>query len=616
MRIRHLLLGTTTLLEIYRVHSHCIDIHSRIVSQGLHYVPGGTNPCTLCICDKGGPKWCKSVLCSPPQNCKSFQVGSSCCEFKCLDDILSSHDNYKDTYDVALRFIATTVTAVLSISLLFFLYNRLKRNKSLQHHNHQHEEQRNLSNVGYIAGNFGYNQHNMGYLGSGNNEIEIRYEETSTNFSLWKPPGNYFPPGEAPPPYEEAMRGVQHDLTHNIHNATTHNTLINSITSSYPQEITPAYIQCRHEDTPSSTGTSTAMPMQIPTVANTSTAEIPNISSNTHQYVNVRVQVQHNDHKKHERANNQQHQHHPPPHPHPHKSEASYENVTALKGNGSTSGVAHDRPTSSGLTKSAYHKSRSRSQVILADNAKVAHSNSSASSSTMPDTYELVPHVPTLLGGSQAASPYSRYMNDAYNKIKLHDQYASRSDPKKSMHRTLPKNLRELLSNPDGFKIGTTLSSHQLHQAERVLMTEAPKVTFSSTPKIEKVKPPPPLSQQQQPIVVPVIEVPKSIEKAKDVPVKSLLTYQSLSQDEEDYRSECENCKTANVSGADDDGEAMNETMSLQRRPLSESGYELSYRTSLTLPTHSRKQRTYPCASNTREKWFTSMQQTSSEESD
>lgn len=59
-------------------------------------------------------------------------------------------------------------------------------------------------------------------------------------------------------------------------------------------------------------------------------------------------------------------------------------------------------------------------------------------------------------------------------------------------------------------------------------------------------------------------------------------------------RSECENCKTANVSGADDDGEAMNETMSLQRRPLSESGYELSYRTSLTLPTHSRKQRFVP----------------------
>lgn len=48
------------------MNGHCVDIHSQIVSQGLHYVPG-PNSCTLCICDKGGPKWCKSVLCSQPQ---------------------------------------------------------------------------------------------------------------------------------------------------------------------------------------------------------------------------------------------------------------------------------------------------------------------------------------------------------------------------------------------------------------------------------------------------------------------------------------------------------------------------------------------------------------------
>lgn len=56
-------------------------------------------------------------------------MGTSCCEFKCLDDILSKTDNYSDTYDMALRLIASLVTAVLSISLLFFLIHRLRQRK-------------------------------------------------------------------------------------------------------------------------------------------------------------------------------------------------------------------------------------------------------------------------------------------------------------------------------------------------------------------------------------------------------------------------------------------------------------------------------------------------------
>ena len=45
---------------------HCIDLNGRGISQGVHFVPG-PDECTLCICDDGGPKWCKAVLCSPPQ---------------------------------------------------------------------------------------------------------------------------------------------------------------------------------------------------------------------------------------------------------------------------------------------------------------------------------------------------------------------------------------------------------------------------------------------------------------------------------------------------------------------------------------------------------------------
>lgn len=67
----------------------CTDIHGQSMEPGRHYVPG-PDICQLCICDDGQPKGCKAVLCSPPKNCKSFQVGSSCCEFICRDDTLAA----------------------------------------------------------------------------------------------------------------------------------------------------------------------------------------------------------------------------------------------------------------------------------------------------------------------------------------------------------------------------------------------------------------------------------------------------------------------------------------------------------------------------------------------
>lgn len=47
----------------------------------------------------------------------------------------------------------------------------------------------------------------MGYLSSTNNDIEYHYNDA--NYPLWKPSGNYFPRGEAPPPYEEAVRAAR-----------------------------------------------------------------------------------------------------------------------------------------------------------------------------------------------------------------------------------------------------------------------------------------------------------------------------------------------------------------------------------------------------------------------
>lgn len=59
----------------------------------MHYVPG-PDLCLICVCGENGKQRdCKSVLCSPPQECKSFQKGKSCCEFICLDDTLLNNNN-------------------------------------------------------------------------------------------------------------------------------------------------------------------------------------------------------------------------------------------------------------------------------------------------------------------------------------------------------------------------------------------------------------------------------------------------------------------------------------------------------------------------------------------
>lgn len=60
----------------------------------------------------------------------------------------------------------------------------------------------------YIAGSLGYMGGSMGYLGNTSNVSDYPYEPssiTSHHYALWKPSGNYFPRGEAPPPYEEAV---------------------------------------------------------------------------------------------------------------------------------------------------------------------------------------------------------------------------------------------------------------------------------------------------------------------------------------------------------------------------------------------------------------------------
>ncbi|BES88070.1 DiGeorge syndrome critical region gene 2 [Nesidiocoris tenuis] len=175
----------------------CRDLHGRIIAPGLHFVPG-PDACTLCVCDNGAPKWCKAVLCSPPQDCKSFRVGNSCCEFLCLDDTLGKSDSDHDfNADLGLRLIATAITAILSLSLLVFLFHRLRQRKIRGRQNRElTEEERSLGSIGYIAGSLGYLP-------------EPHFEEATAHYPLWKPPGSYYSRGEAPPPYEEAVAAAR-----------------------------------------------------------------------------------------------------------------------------------------------------------------------------------------------------------------------------------------------------------------------------------------------------------------------------------------------------------------------------------------------------------------------
>lgn len=59
-----------------------------------------------------------------------------------------------------------------------------------------------MGSIGYIGGN-------IGYLGTGALNMDYPYEHGTAHYQLWKPPGNYFTRGEAPPPYEEAIALAQ-----------------------------------------------------------------------------------------------------------------------------------------------------------------------------------------------------------------------------------------------------------------------------------------------------------------------------------------------------------------------------------------------------------------------
>lgn len=106
----------------------------------------------------------------------------------------------------------------MSLTLLLFLINRLRHRKS-RHRNirQQSDDQRSIGSIGYLSGN---------YMG-GPSDMGFGYDANPAHYPPWKLSGQYFPRGEAPPPYEEAIALAQAESLSacTVSVATTHRTL-------------------------------------------------------------------------------------------------------------------------------------------------------------------------------------------------------------------------------------------------------------------------------------------------------------------------------------------------------------------------------------------------------
>ncbi|XP_050713345.1 uncharacterized protein LOC126996668 isoform X4 [Eriocheir sinensis] len=182
----------------------CVALGGERVPNGDMFVPG-PDYCTACKCEEGKARVCQAVLCQPPQDCKSFRLGRSCCDFICLDDLLPKlPDASSPSTDLGLRMVASAVTAILSLALLLFLIHRL-RQRRLRAQQQYYEDQLD-SPMGPNPDSCHNNAccHNAAYC-NGNDHVDFFLDGHTPPYSLWKPPSFYFPHEDAPPPYSEVV---------------------------------------------------------------------------------------------------------------------------------------------------------------------------------------------------------------------------------------------------------------------------------------------------------------------------------------------------------------------------------------------------------------------------
>ncbi|KAI5695913.1 hypothetical protein M8J75_005344 [Diaphorina citri] len=215
---------------------YCVDLLNNTVLPSKIYSPG-PDPCTSCTCDNGAPTLCKVILCATPKNCRLVHPHTTCCNFECHENIdpnlgvlggpPSSPDRVLSFNELTLRFVVIAFTVFISMSLVAFLIHRLKKRKL------RGRQPRPLgvedNRIGYIEGSI---RGSIRYLPE-----YVAYEPPHA--ALWKPHG-YFPAGEAPPPYEEAVAAARAEAalqTHSIPTDTPSLGIVSTVTMPYHRTI-------------------------------------------------------------------------------------------------------------------------------------------------------------------------------------------------------------------------------------------------------------------------------------------------------------------------------------------------------------------------------------------
>ncbi|XP_011859635.1 PREDICTED: putative GPI-anchored protein PB15E9.01c isoform X2 [Vollenhovia emeryi] len=611
---------TFTLTRL-KVHAEggvaCKDQHGHSYESGYHYIPG-PEPCTFCICDNGNPKWCKAFICKfLEENCKSFRRGNTCCEFICLDDTLSpiSNDKADETgtnaidgnanYDIGLRSIASFVTALFSLSLLFFLIHRLRQRKIQGRENRQlGEDQRSLSNMGYL---------DRGGLPHG---VPMDDIPCGTGYSLWKPPGNYFPRGEAPPPYEEAIaaaRAEQALLSMNPHTLLSMN-------------FSDNYMPNGNSHAGMAVVTDTQNDLNTQASSNDSNIHTPLMSSSSRPLSS------------------------------PSAYAGSYRPISQSSAS-STVGLNTSTSTTSFTMGTNTYENLPVSSVAMTsfnDNQRSAIANTSTqpllpiSHSTIPKSYrQHTTMFPRQSGGGGGGGAFTISATLSNSDVSSHRTIpraltcaASRAKDvltdcsARDYLRLSPSNIAapQSLSHPVQLLSATavaTSGSYKSTKASDAFYTDTPVASASGLAQSETYMADTANVSERTRDYTPSLSVANEINTSGSFEsvtcTCSMQALPTLHDDADDYRSECENCKSATGSRYYLDNEdelvtSLHETMTLHRRPdeAASNATPQYYRTSLTLPTSTR-QRTSVFVSRitgARENWFNTMPESSSGSSD
>ncbi|XP_011500129.1 PREDICTED: putative GPI-anchored protein PB15E9.01c [Ceratosolen solmsi marchali] len=595
----------------------CKDVNGLFHESGFHYILE-LEPCTLCVCDNGNPKLCKPFFCKYKDretlsNAGVNCFGNTCCELICVDDSRSSINHKVDgngtsmvdgntNYDLGLRLVASCITALLCLGLLIFLIHRLRQRKlRAERQSHQlADDQRSLGSMGYLDRN--NIQHGMPM-------DDLQY---NGSYPLWKPPSNYFPRGEAPPPYEEAVaaaRAEQALLAINSH-------------SFSPLNFSNTYLTTHtHTNLSIVANSQNGLPASSPTLLqNNSTNTSPLISSNTRPLSSPAAHSCYQINQIEPAASDL----------------CTGACSTSFASNPNTYEKISTPINRSGLSNSA---SSITSQQIVPSSNQLLLPNSQNSSVCSHQQYTTLPRlngaftISTKLSNSSAGvhRTIPRTPATTSGSLQLRKEYPMHESavPLFETSLILPKNTTDN-GNPSPrstipplvipSSVPSTSSGDATVQKNIFYDISCPRDSSSISAVTGETAFADNSLCNYKPPLAAANEVNEEGSFDSVTCTCNAQAAAPLHDDTDDYRSECENCKGVTDSkyyleNEDELVTSPHETMTLQRRPEDTTSNVAPhyYRASLTLPTSTR-QRTR--SSSSRGNWFSSMPESSTESSD